>query len=93
MRVWVTSVVIGCVVSGMLSAWISASRVALYFPPFWPGLFFAWAVIIIAGEQCGRTCFAILTSTGNAAFYGLLTSRVIRAEIRSRGRLSRYFLR
>ena len=91
-RVWVTSFVVGCVISGILTALMWATRTAFCFPPFWPGLFFSWGVIIVfQGEQWGRAFFGIVATMSNAAFYAWLTSRVSVAEIRSHGRLSRHF--
>ena len=94
MRVWATSLVVGCAISCVLSAAMWATRIAFYFPPFWPGLFFAWVIVIVAhGEQWSPTLFITIATIGNAGFYAWLFSRVIGAEIRSRGSLSRWFLR
>ena len=93
-RVWVTSLIAGCLLSVIVTALISVTGMAFYFPPFWPGLWFAWAVIIVAhGEEWNHTLVFPIAIIGNAAFYAWLCFRVLVAEIRARGRLSRYFLR
>jgi hypothetical protein len=92
-RVWVTSLISGCLVSAFITALVSLTGTAYYFPPFWPGLWFSWVIVIVAhGEQWTDTLLLVLSMIGNAAVYACLTFLVLRAEIRARGRLSRYFL-
>ena len=93
MRIWGTSVAFGCAISGILTVVVSATRLAFYFPPFWPGLLFAWVIVILSHGKSGVTHFGIaLATVGNAALYTWISFRVIQAEVVSRGRLSRYFL-
>jgi fatty acid desaturase len=93
MRLWGTSVVFGCAISGNLTVVVWATRLAFYFPPFWPGLFFAWVIVILSHGKSWATHFGIaLAMIGNAAFYTWISFRVVQAEVVSRGRLSRHFL-
>jgi hypothetical protein len=92
MRLWITSLLTGCAISGALTAFVLATRTAFYFPPFWPGLFFAWIVIILSrGESWAGDLILILATLGNAAVYAWLYLRVIKAEVSARGRVGRYF--
>ena len=88
-RVWVTSLMIGCGTSVILSAVMLKMNVGFWFVPTWPGLFFAYlrghALIVDVAS------LALLTA-GNAVFYAWLFLKIIRAEITARGHLSRYFL-
>jgi hypothetical protein len=93
-RVRVASLAAGCILSGILTVVMLTTRVAFYFPPFWPGMFLSWAVIVVThGEEWGSTVSIAVATIGNAVFYAWLSSRILVADIGSRGSLSRYFLR
>jgi hypothetical protein len=93
MRLWVTSIVAGCVISGILTAVVrvTGTGIAFYFPPFWPGLFVAWIVIIFSHGRSWAGHFGIvLTTAGNAALYSWAALKVIKAEVSAGGRVGRY---
>jgi hypothetical protein len=91
MRLWVTSLVAGCAISGILTGLVLATGIAFYFPPFWPGLFFAWIVVIFSHGESWTSHFGIILATvGNAVLYAWVSGRVIQAEVLARGRVSRY---
>jgi hypothetical protein len=90
-RQWVVGVVVGCAISGILTATVLATRLAFYFPPFWPGLFLAWIVIIVShGESSGSHFGILLATVGNAALYAWVSLRIIKAEVSAGGRVGRY---
>lgn len=87
------SIAIGCVVS-LLVLGVSVTGIGLWFPPFWPGLWFSWLIVILCrGESWPRLVGSILVTLGNATFYSWLSYRVVKAEALSRGRLGRILLR
>jgi len=93
MRLCITSLLLGGAVSCSFTAFVWLTRAIFYFPPVWPGLFFSWAVFVVGGRHWAD-CFGIVELTfGNAAFYAWLSFRVLKADVVSRGRLSRYFVR
>ena len=93
MRRCITSLLVGGAVSCSFTAFVWLTRAIFYFPPVWPGLFFSWTVFVVGGRHWAD-CFGIVELTfGNAAFYAWLSFRVLKADVVSRGRLSRYFVR
>jgi hypothetical protein len=92
MRLLVTSLALGCIISTVLTAFVALTRVAFYFPPFWPGLFFSWIVIIVShGELWSDRVGLSLVAIGNAVFYAWIFFRLVKAEVVSRGPLGRFF--
>jgi len=90
----VASILFGCAISGALAVFVAVTRVAFYFPPFWPGLFFSWIVIIVCRGELWASRFGLsLVVIGNAVFYAWISLRVIKAEIVSPGPVGRFFLR
>ena len=93
-RLWITSVFIGSIVSCTFTALMWLTRATFYFPPVWPGLLLAWIVVIASHGQHWADRFGVtLLTLGNTVFYAWLSFRVMKAEVASRGRLSRYFVR
>jgi hypothetical protein len=92
-RLWAVSGLVGCLISGALTALVWITRTIFLFPPAWPGLFLAWGVVAVGYEPRGRFAFGAVITIGNAIFYALLFFCVIRAEVVSRGPLGRWFLR
>jgi hypothetical protein len=92
-RLWAASGLVGCVISGSLTAFVWMTRSIFICPPAWPGLFLAWAAIAAGYEPRGRLAGGAVITVGNAEVYTLLFFFVIRAEVVSRGRLGRYLLR
>jgi hypothetical protein len=91
MRLYITSFLLGGVVSCGLTAFVWLTRAIFYFPPVWPGLFLAWTVLVASRGQQWADRFAIMALTfGNTAFYAWLSFRVLNADILSRGRFTRY---
>ena len=88
-RVWIASLMIGCVTSVILAAAMLKMRVGFWFLPSWPGLFLAY---LTGRNQIVDVSGLALVVAGNALFYGWLFLKIIRAEITARGHLSRYFL-
>ena len=89
-----TSILFGCAISGVLTAFVTVTRIAFYFPPFWPGLFFSWIVIVVChGELWASQLGLSLVVIGNAVFYAWMSQWVIKAEVVSRGPVGRYILR
>ena len=88
-RVWITSLIIGCSTSVIITAVMLKTSVGFWFEPAWPGLLVAYVT-----EHNGIADIAslALVTAGNALFYGWLFLKIIRAEITARGHLSRYFL-
>src|SRR5579859_1618301 len=85
-RLYFASIAIGCAVS-LLILGISATGIGLWFPPFWPGPWFSWLVVIIChGEAWGDWVTFSLLVTGNALFYSCVSYRVVRADVLARGR-------
>jgi hypothetical protein len=68
MRLWVTSLVAGCAISAILTVVVRATGMALYFPPFWPGLFLAWIVIIFSHGESWASHFGIVLTTATLPF-------------------------
>ncbi len=94
MRLWITSLLIGGVLSCAFTALMWLTRAIFYFPPVWPGLFLAWSVVVASlGQHWADRFGVVLLTLGNTAFYAWLSFRVMKAEVVSRGRLSRYFVR
>lgn len=93
-RVWLASLTMGLATSLILTAAMPKMGVAFYFPPFWPGLLFAFLCGIAGHTQFldSRTSLA-LVAAGNTAFYAWIFLTALRAEVAARGSLSRYFLR
>jgi hypothetical protein len=91
MRLWLTSLIAGCTISAVLTAFAVMTRTAFYFPLFWPGLFFAWIVtILIHGESMPAYFGIVIAAVGNAALYVWACLRVIKAEMLAGGRVGRY---
>jgi hypothetical protein len=88
-RVWVTSLMMGCGISLILTAAMLKMNVGSWFPPSWPGLILAY---LTGRNHIGDIAGLALVIMGNAGFYGWLFMKIIRAEITARGHLSRYFL-
>ena len=89
-RLWLTSVIAGCAISLALALGGKVTRLAFWFPPFWPGLFFSWLVIVIThGESWGSRFGLTIATVGNAFFYTFLAFRVLHADAVSRGRVAR----
>jgi len=88
-RVWVTSLMIGCGTSVILSAAILKMNFSFWFVPSWPGLLLAY---LTGRNQIADVASLALITVVNAIFYGWLFLKIIRAEITARGHLSRYFL-
>lgn len=87
-RVWLASVACGLASSIVLAG---VARAGLsWFPPLWPGLILTYAFKVWSGRGAGS---ALMILAGNTAFYTLIFSRIVQAEINARGHLSRYFLR
>ncbi|HST09806.1 MAG TPA: hypothetical protein VLL05_05490 [Terriglobales bacterium] len=89
-RVWIASLMIGCVTSLILTAAMLKMNVAPWFAPIWPGLLLA--SLSAQGQNVNSNLSLALITAGNALFYGWLFLKIIRAEITARGHLSRYFL-
>jgi hypothetical protein len=71
-----------------------AMGIGFWFPPFWPGLFFAWGIIIVThAQQWGESAFLVLVTRGNAAFYAWISLKLIGADIEARGWFGRKLLR
>jgi hypothetical protein len=88
-RVWVTSLMMGCGTSLILTAAMLKMNVGSWFLPSWPGLLLAY---LTGHNQVADIAGLALVIVGNAGFYGWLFMKIIRAEITARGHLSRYFL-
>jgi len=92
-RLYASSVVIGFAVSVLMMLGMWVTRLAFWFPPVWPGMWFSWLVIIICrGESWPEVVGRSLVILCNAAFYTWLSYRVIKAEVVSGGRFSRILL-
>jgi len=90
-RIWLASLACGFASSIVLAG---VARAGLsWFPPSWPGLFFATAFEALRGQRWNPGADLILILAGNTAFYTWMFSRIVHAEINARGHLSRYFLR
>lgn len=60
----------------------------------WPGWFLAIASTIAGrGAHWDNWVYIGLITTGNAAFYGLISLWVLKADVAARGRIGRYFIR
>jgi len=93
-RLWLTSLLAGCVISSVLTAAMWGMRIGFWFPPFWPGLFFAWATVIVGhGQQWGERVGLVLVTLGNAVFYTWISLKVIGADIAARGWFGRHLVR
>jgi hypothetical protein len=88
------SLLAGSVIACVLTASMWAMKIGFWFPPFWPGLFFSWVVIIVTrGEQWADRIGLVLITFGNAVFYSWISLKVIGADITARGWLGRHLLR
>lgn len=93
-RVWLTSAAFGAAVSLMLTVVMNKTHFGFWLPGSQPGWLLAWATRIVRpGAVAGDSSAVTLVTAGNAAFYALAFSRILRAEILARGNLSRYFHR
>jgi hypothetical protein len=92
-RVWLASLTMGLATSLMLIAAMSKMGVAFYFPPLWPGLFFALVSGAIWPGHSSSRIGLVLVVAGNTAFYAWIFLKALRAEVAARGSFSRYFLR
>jgi hypothetical protein len=88
-RVWIASLMMGCLTSVILSAAVLKMNAGVWFLPSWPGLLLAY---VTGRNQIVDVVGLALVTVGNAIFYGWLFLKIIRAEITARGHLSRYFL-
>ena len=71
-----------------------AMKIGFWFPPFWPGLFFAWATIIVThAERWADRVGLVLATLGNAVFYSWISLKVIGADFVARGWFGRRLLR
>jgi hypothetical protein len=68
-------------------------KIGPWFPPFWPGWFLAIASMVVNGGHWDKWTGIAITTIGNAAFYALISFRLIRSDAVSHGRIGRYFLR
>ena len=65
-----------------------------YWPPSWPGFLIIGAVLATGrGSDLPSTAVIVIAAAINFTIYGAFLSRVIAAEIRSNGRISRMFLK
>ena len=92
-RVWLASLTMGLATSLVLTGAVLKMGIAFYFPPFWPGLFFAFVCGIIGPGHWYNHIGIALVVLGNATFYAWIFFKALRAEVAARGSLSRYFLR
>jgi hypothetical protein len=90
-RIWVVSLMMGCLTSIVLTAVMLKMSAAFWFPLIWPGLLLAF--FTGRGQIVNSIVSLALISAGNALFYAWLFLKILRAEITARGHLSRYFLR
>jgi hypothetical protein len=93
-RLCAFSVIVGFALAALMTLGMLMARIAFWFPPYWPGLWFSWIVIIVCrGEMWPSLVGTTLVVLGNAAFYSWLSYRVVKADMLCRGRLSRILLR
>lgn len=93
-RLFFTSLLVGCFISCVLDAAMWRMKIGPWFPPFWPGWFLAIASTIAGrGAHWDNWVYIGLITTGNAAFYGLISLWVLKADVAARGRIGRYFIR
>ncbi len=91
MRLWWISFLAGCVISAVFFA-IAKIGVALWFPPFWPGLFFSWIIVVaLHGRDWPNGYNFAIVAAANALFYAWCFSLALKADLRSGGRFSKYF--
>jgi hypothetical protein len=93
MRLWTASMIIGLVISCVLSGVMWKTHAGFWLPGSQPGWLFAWIAmaVIRTGSESDRLGGA-LTTIGNAAFYAWLTRGLLAAEITVRGALGKHFL-
>ncbi len=93
-RLWMVSCFAGCMVSAILTTVAWKTELGFWFPGSQPGWLFTWAAFLLARKDAWDTAYGIgLVTLGNAVFYVWLSLKVFGAEIASRGRLGRYFVR
>src|ERR1700752_371450 len=93
-RLLFTSLLVGCLVSCVLDAAMWKMKMGPWFPPFWPGWFFAIATKVVThGEHWNNWVNIALVTVGNAVFYAFISLWVIKADVAARGRIGRQFLR
>ena len=93
-RLWLTSLLVGCAISCVLTFTMWIMKIGPWFPPFWPGWFLAIVAVVLGhGQQWDSRVDLALVTIGNAAFYAWIFLRVIKADLASRGRIGRHFLR
>ena len=93
MRLWTASMIIGLVISCVLSEVMWKTHAGFWLPGSQPGWLFAWIAmaVIRTGSGSDRLGGALIT-IGNAAFYAWLTRGLLAAEITVRGALGKHFL-
>lgn len=93
MRLWTASMIIGLVISCVLSGMMWKTHAGFWLPGSQPGWLFAWIAMGVIRTGSGSDRFGgTLITIGNAAFYAWLTRGVLAAEITVRGALGKYFL-
>jgi hypothetical protein len=93
-RLLLASLLVGCVISCVMTAGMWIMRIGPWFPPFWPGWFLAIAATIVGrGEHWDSWVGTALVMIGNAAFYAWIFFLVIKADVACRGRIGRHFVR
>jgi hypothetical protein len=97
MRLWMTSLLVGCTISCAITFTVWITKIGPWFPPFWPGWFLAIAsqavvIVIGRGELDYRVGLALVT-IGNGAFYAWISLRIMKADVTSRRRIGKHFLR
>jgi hypothetical protein len=90
-RMWIASLVAGCVISFVLTVAMRKTQFGVWLPGTQPGWMVAWAARLMRPDSDADG--VALVTAGNTAFYAWIFSRILRAEILARGSLSRYFLR
>jgi hypothetical protein len=87
-KIYAISLLGGAIISCVI-VWLG-----LYLPLNYPGLFFAIAVVALGhGDHWKSWVLPTLVISANTVFYGWIASRLLRAEVATRGALGRRFLK
>jgi hypothetical protein len=77
-RLWLTSLLVGGVISCVLTVSTWMLKIGPWFPPAWPGWFFALAAVIVGhGDSWDNRAVLAIVTVGNAAFYGWVVLRAM----------------